>query len=336
MSTLQARRAPPFTVTRLSHIVLNVRDLEASRRFYEELVGLTVTSHEDGALYLRGVEERCHHSLVLCERADEPTCERVGFRVLTEDDLDCAKSFYDGGARPAEWVDVPHQGRTLHVSDDARVPLEFCARMPTEPRRVLRFESFKGAAPARIDHAQTHVADIQTAARFYDELGFRMSEFASRDGTPNTPFRSVFLARKGNANDIVLLSNEGPRLHHVAYVVHDASTTLLRVCDLAASMGLRNSVEWGPNRHGLGYEQFLYLHDPDGHRIELLSHPYQLIDLEEEPYGWSTDDPDVPNRWGPSPPETWRFQASHFRGVKTELPGQADVACGADPARLRA
>ena len=67
--------------------------------------------------------------------------------------------------------------------------------------------------------------------------------------------------------------------------------------DLAASLGLRDSVEWGPQRHGLGAEQFLYLRDPDGHRIELLSPPYQLIDLDEKPYGWATTNSDVANTW---------------------------------------
>jgi catechol 2,3-dioxygenase len=87
-----------------------------------------------------------------------------------------------------------------------------------------------------------------------------------------------------------------------------------------ASLGLRDSVEWGPHRHGLGAEQFLYLRDPDGHRVELLTHPYQLIDLDEEPYGWSTSDRDVANTWGPSAPDSWRTEATVFRGVPTAPP----------------
>jgi catechol 2,3-dioxygenase len=192
--------------------------------------------------------------------------------------------------------------------------------MPADPRRTVRFDQLKGAAPARIDHVQVHAADIVVASDFYLELGFRISEYASEDGTLNSPLRSIFLARKGNANDIVLLRNEGPRLHHVAYVVHDASTTLMRVCDVAAAMGTSHSVEWGPGRHGLGNEQFLYLRDPDGHRVELLSHPYQLIDPEDECYGWSTDNPGIAHLWGPGAPDSWRRQASPFRGIETRLP----------------
>ena len=56
---------PLFNITRASHVVLTVKDLAASRRFYEEVIGLIVTLEEGDTLYLRGIEEACHHSLVL-------------------------------------------------------------------------------------------------------------------------------------------------------------------------------------------------------------------------------------------------------------------------------
>ena len=56
---------PPFNITRASHLVLTVRDLEASLAFYGELIGLVVSERTADTLYLRGLEEACHHSLVL-------------------------------------------------------------------------------------------------------------------------------------------------------------------------------------------------------------------------------------------------------------------------------
>lgn len=323
MGLPEANPSPPFEVTRLSHVVLNVRSLSASRRFYEAIIGLVVTGADEEAIYLRGVEEVCHHSLILRASPSDPTAERIGFRVRTDQDLDSAALFFESQRRTVAWADVPYQGRTLQLSDDAHTPLELCAHMQTQRRDILRFDQFNGAAATRIDHVQVHVSNIAHAAGFYGLLGFRVSEYASQDGTPNTPFRSIFMARKGNANDIVLASNTGPRLHHSAFVVHDASTVLLRVCDLAASLGLRDSIEWGPHRHGLGAEQFLYVRDPDGHRVELLSPPYQLIDLDDKPYGWATTDRDVPNTWGPPAPDSWRGEASCFRNVATTSPTPA-------------
>src|ERR1700750_2332058 len=77
MTLPEANPSPPFEVTRLSHVVLNVRRLSASRHFYEEIVGLVVTAADDEAIYLRGVEEVCHHSLILRASPPDSTAERI-------------------------------------------------------------------------------------------------------------------------------------------------------------------------------------------------------------------------------------------------------------------
>jgi catechol 2,3-dioxygenase len=315
---------PPFDITRASHVVLDVQDLAASRRFYEELIGLLVTEAEDDVIYLRGVEEACHHSLVL-RRAAEAQARRVGFRVRREADLDAAKTWFERRGLPAELVDVPYQGKTLQATDVAGTPLELVARMTTVPRKIVAFSTFKGAAPARLDHYQLHVADVPTATEMYADLGFRISEYVSLDGTPDTSLFGSFMARKGNANDVVLVANEGPRLHHFAYIIHEVATTMLRTCDLASALGYAPSIEWGPARHGLGSEMFLYLRDPDGHRVELLGTPYQFIDEEEEPFGWAADNPTVPMLFGPPPSMAWFNEASKFAGIKTTAPDQPAI-----------
>ena len=82
--------SPPFRVTRASHLVYTVRDLSRSRDFYTEVLGLVVTDEDQGALYLRGVEERSHHSLVLKRTDGAPSCVRTGLRTFDDEDLDRA------------------------------------------------------------------------------------------------------------------------------------------------------------------------------------------------------------------------------------------------------
>ena len=65
MSIPQTNFDPPFNITRASHLVFTARDLAASRDFYTEVIGLIVTDETADTLWLRGVEERCHHSLTL-------------------------------------------------------------------------------------------------------------------------------------------------------------------------------------------------------------------------------------------------------------------------------
>jgi len=93
---------PPFNITRASHSVLTVSDLAASRNFYVDLLGFIVSDEDRDTLYLRGVAEACHHSLVLKRGSGEPQAERVGMRVFSEEDLEKAKAFFDKAGLPAK------------------------------------------------------------------------------------------------------------------------------------------------------------------------------------------------------------------------------------------
>lgn len=300
---------PEFNITRTSHVVLGVRDLGASRAFYVDMMGLAVTAEENDTLYLRGLEEGCHHSLVL-RRAEAPSCMRVGMRVQTEGDLDPLAAHFKRHGLPAAFVEVPHQGRTLHATDPAGTRLEFCASMETQPRLILKFQKFHGASPMRIDHVQIFTPDVLGACTFYMGMGFRLSEYIVKDGTDD--FRMVFLHRKGNPHDIVFTESPGPRLHHIAFTSPEIYH-LFHVCDLAASFGLGDHVEYGPGRHfGPGYAPFVYLRDPDGHRVECFNNHYQTIDIEDEPIRFSTSDVYGPKTWGIERPEKWLREGTPF------------------------
>jgi catechol 2,3-dioxygenase-like lactoylglutathione lyase family enzyme len=201
---------PPFNITRASHVVLTVHDLAGSRRFYTEVIGLAVSAEEGDTLYLRGLEEACHHSLVLKRRSGEPMCERVGFRVFTEDDLTKAHAYYTVAGLPATFVDAPHQGRTLHVTDPFGTPLEFCASMEVMPRLLTQFHLHKGGRAHRLDHFQILVPDVQGGCEFYMQQGFRLSEYVVTEH--GEALVAAFLQRKGNPHDLVLFNQSGPRI----------------------------------------------------------------------------------------------------------------------------
>jgi len=307
---------PPFAVTRMSHVVLQVRDLAASRAFYVDTLGFIVSDETPQALYLRGIEEACHHSLVL-ERSDAPACRRVGLRVQTDDDLDGAARWFATAGLPTRWTDAPHQHRTLQLGDGAGVLLEFCASMATRPRMIMAFEAQHGPCPQRIDHVQVLTPHVEAQMRFYMAMGFRLSEYIVADDDSAILF--AFLQRKGNPHDLVFAKGEGPRLHHAAFMVPEAHHLLL-AADLCARNGFGAAVEYGPGRHyGPGYARFLYLRDPDGHRIELFNCHYQTMDAEDAPARWQLSELYGPGRWGPPPPQSWRDQASPFAGERPAL-----------------
>ncbi|SEQ20410.1 catechol 2,3-dioxygenase [Faunimonas pinastri] len=299
---------PPFNITRASHVVLTVADLAASRLFYEEVLGLVVTLQTDDALYLRGVEEACHHSLVLRQSKDAPCCARIGLRVRTEDDLRIARDYFAGHGCAAEWAEVPYQGLTLHVTDPFGNRMEYCAHMPVEPRQITRFHHHRGGSALRIDHYQLLTPNLRGALDFYMDLGFLLTEYVGPD---DEQIRAVFLQRKGNPHDLVFFNGDGPRLHHFAYMVPETQH-LLRACDIAGELGFGRQVERGPGRHGPGHALFVYFRDPDGHRVELFNTHYQVLDLELEPVRWDPADPAVSFPWGYPARGRWFEQATPF------------------------
>jgi catechol 2,3-dioxygenase len=307
---------PAFRITRTSHVVLTVKDLAASKKFYTQVFGLIVTAEENDTLYLRGVEEACHHSLVL-RKGSEPSCMRLGMRMLTEDDLKRGKDTFDAKGCTTAWAEVPHQGLTLHVTDPVGTPMEFCATMPVVPRKITAFSEHRGGCALRLDHYQVLTTDVRKACEFYMESGFRLTEYISPKGALD--LRGVFLQRKGNPHDIVFFNGTGPRLHHFAFLAAEGQH-LLKACDVAGELGFGSKVERGPGRHGPGHAMFVYFRDPDGHRVELFNTHYQVMDIENEPIGWDPTDHNVSFPWGLPARAAWFEEATNFAGATVREP----------------
>lgn len=309
---------PPFNITRASHVVMTSRDLEASRDFYEHVVGLVLSDRDADTLYFRGLEEVCHHSLVIKRKDSGHECEAIGFRVLTEEELDKAEHFFRAKGLPTRWIEVPHQGRTLSVADPSGTPVHLCASMKAMPRLYTHFDQFKGGAAMRFDHYQVLVTDVQAQTDFYAEMGFRISEYMAL----GEQLIATFMYRKPATQDIVFLENPGPRVHHFAYTVSD-SHSILRACDIAGNLGMGDIVERGPGRHGPAGVLFVYFRDPDGHRVELFCDHYMIVDIEAEPIAWDVSKPGLSLRWGLPPQECWFTEATRFTGTPvSELDGK--------------
>ena len=308
---------PPFNVVRCSHAVLTVRDLEASRAFYERAIGLKVEHADKGALYFRGMEERNHHSLVLKQGA-EPAAQRLGFKMGSEDDLDRAAAFFKERQLPAKFVEVPFQGRTLHAADAQGNPLELYFKMDQGERILQQYGHYAGCHPQRFDHFNVFTPDPQASIEFYAALGFRLTEYAeSDDAVPR--IAAAWMHRKGGVHDMAFTNGRGPRLHHIAYWVPTA-LNIIHLCDLMASTGYLANMERGPGRHGISNAFFLYVRDPDGHRTELYTSDYLTVDPDFEPIRWSLRDPRRQTLWGTPAPRTWFEEGSVFPGVPVKPP----------------
>jgi catechol 2,3-dioxygenase len=238
-------------------------------------------------------------------------------RVFAEGDLEKLKVFFETQGCAAGWADVPHQGRTLHATDPAGTPLEFCAVMPVMPRMITKFTRHAGGSALRLDHYQILTPDVRKVSEFYMAAGFRLSEYIAPAGTFD--LRGVFLQRKGNPHDIVFFNGTGPRLHHFAFLAPEVHH-LLHACDVAGELGYGTRVERGPGRHGPGHAMYVYMRDPDGHRVELFNTHYQIMDIENEPVGWDPADPDIAHPWGLPARQAWFEEATSFAEVAIREP----------------
>lgn len=305
-----------FNISRTGRVVLHVTDLEASRKFYVDALGLFETESDENHIYLRGYEEQHHHSLLL-KRSEKSAVEVMSYRVYDDADLDGIAEVAKRNNLPYKWVEKGEQrsiGRALRMQDVSGLSLEFYAEMEHVTSLMQRYDLHKGARIQRIDHLNCLVPDVQKAYDFYyKELGFRPSEYTEDD---EENLWAIWTHRKGNVHDQAFMNGDGPRFHHVGFWLPDP-LALIHTCDVLASIGMADSIERGPGRHGLSNAFFLYLRDPDGHRIELYFGDYFTGDGDFKPKRWSVHDKTRQTFWGHEAPDRWFDEASTFLNVIT-------------------
>ena len=302
---------PIFNIVRLSHVELGVSNLAASKAFYVDTLGLQVTFESSEEIFLRAMEERGHHCLVL-KKAESPIVNAIAFKVFSETDLDKAEKWFREQLLPTEWVERPFQGRTLQSRDIHGVPIEFYHKMDRLGSIHQKYKLYKGVKPLRIDHVNCFSPDVDASVDFWNGMGFRVTEY-TEDNESNKIW-AAWMQRKGGVHDVAFTNGLGPRLHHTAFWV-PTPLNIIDLCDLMATTGYVKNIERGPGRHGISNAFFLYILDPDGHRVEIYCSDYQTIDPDHEPIKWDLKDPQRQTLWGAPAPKSWFEHGTEFYGT---------------------
>ncbi len=321
----QANLYPPFNIVRLSHVELRVTDLAWARAFYVDTLGLQVTFEDASHIYLRAMEERGHHCVILVQAA-AASVGVLGFKLWDEGDLDKAHAWFAARGLPVAWVERPFMGRVLRTCDPMGIPLEFYARMDRLPPIHQQYKLYRGVKPLRIDHFNMFSPDVDASVAFYGDMGFRLTEYTADEGTGRT--WAAWMHRKGGVHDVAFTNGRGPRLHHLAFWV-PTPLNIIDLLDLMATTGYVAHIERGPGRHGISNAFFLYIRDRDGHRTEIYCSDYQTVDPDLEPIRWSLTDPQRQTLWGAPAPRSWFEEGSEFAGVAlrdSDLAAQPIVA----------
>lgn len=327
--------APP-DIIRSAYAELIVSDLAASRAFYVDLLGLVVSFEDEDAIYLRAFEEYLHHSLVL-RKGPVPALAALAYRVRSPRELEVAARYYTAlGVR----LERRPAGATRGIGDAVRIedplgfPIEFFYQAEHVERFTRRYDVQGAGAISRLDHFNVMTPDVPSASGYYQDLGFRVSEDIRDDeGT----VYAAWLYRKATVHDIALTGGDGPRLHHIAFAAHEQHQ-VLHICDHLGAIRQSDRIERGPGRHGVSNAFYLYLRDPDGHRIEIYTQDYYTGDPDNPVLSWDVHDNQRRDWWGNPVVPSWYSEASRVLDLdgnpkpltaRTET-SEADVTIGAD------
>ncbi len=311
-------RPPAFDVVKAGHIEYLVTNLREAKRFYVDTLGFVLTSSDRGHLYLRGMEDRHHHSLVLTE-AGAPGVAHFAFKVASEEDLPVLAKLLKARGCKTEWEDAGSEegiGRSLRAQDPFGFPVEFYCKAEKEDWMLQRFDRYKGAAVLRLDHFNLFVPDASAAYDWYvDDLGFGCTETTETEGK-DPKLWAAWLRRKHTCHDVALTTGKGPRVHHAGFTVPDRGS-VMDCADVLAASGYLDRMERGPGRHGVSNAFFLYLRDPDGNRFELYTGDYLSADPDWVPIRWKLNDPQRQTFWGAPTPASWFNEAMMVKSLKS-------------------
>jgi catechol 2,3-dioxygenase len=311
-----------MAIAHIGHAELRVRDLDASREFFTEGLGLFVSEETDEQVFLRAWQDWDHHTLVLT-RAAESSLGHVAWRVQEAGDLREYERRLKTLGVDVEWLEgsTGHGDSLRFHTPKTGIPLELyweverfrnqdprlASRLPSHPQRYTG----RGLAPRRFDHTNFLMDDVRASQEWFTEiLGIRHNYYlVNRDETR----LGSWMSKTNVSHEIAFMRNreqDGDRLHHVAYFL-DSPDQLVRGATLLVDAGYR--VEWGPGSHGTSGAIFLYAFEPSGHRVEVWTGGFLVFAPDWEPIRWDADTAPLGlELWGSPVPDSYLTYGTPF------------------------
>jgi catechol 2,3-dioxygenase len=275
-------------VKRMSHVALQVPDLDASVAWATTIMGLREVQRRDGTSYLTHGDN--HHSLQLIA-GGRAAFDHLSMEATGPDALDELPDRLRQAGVPLV-SEVPEE----HGLDRAirfRAPEGHTIEVFWGMREAGPRHTGQGVQPRKFGHPTITCQDpAATRHLFEDVLEFRLSDEIG-DGV-------LTFLRCNVDHHGVGIQHGDPGLNHYAWEVENLAV-LGQLGDVLARNGGR--FIWGPGRHGAGQNLFTYHFDPAGCVVEYYADLYQVWDERTYvPGKWSLEDHRGPNLWGPGAP----------------------------------
>ncbi|HVB33567.1 MAG TPA: VOC family protein [Patescibacteria group bacterium] len=282
-------------LSHLAHVELLTPKLDESAAFFTETLGLIETGRVGDSVYLRCWDEYYHHSVVLTA-AKQPALGHAAWRTEGPEELQEAVSRLESSGTRGAWIDksVGHgrayrflgpSGHTHEVFWEVEryvPPDDLKSSYPDRPQRFTG----RGIAPRQLDHVTMNTQDVMKTCEWYrDVLGFRFMAYTSLEPDPGPVIFGVVTTNE-KSHDLGFGGDMSPvrgRLHHLAFWV-ESQEALLRGADILLESG--TEIEFGPGKHGIGEQGYLYFREPSGLRLELNTGGYRNYIPDWQPSAW--------------------------------------------------
>lgn len=288
-------------VMRVGHVALDVPDIQAARRHYEEVLGLLVSDvGPDGAVYLKGWDEWDQYSIVL-RPGTRAGLAHFAFKCEHDRDLDMFARRLREAGHACEMLPagtLHETGRCLQFDLASGQRMHLYAQKKQVGRLVGARnpepwpDDLKGAGVHWLDHLllmceldpERGINTVeQNVSLFTDVLEFHLSEQVRVGPEPGIR-AAAFMFRTSKPHDIAFIGAPRSGLHHIAFYV-DEWGDVLRSADIMAKKKVRIDVT--PQRHGITRGSTTYFFDPSGIRNEIFAGLGYLAQPDMPPITWS-------------------------------------------------
>lgn len=282
-------------ISQLGHVELLTPRPQESLDFFTTVIGLEESGREGQSVYLRCWGDFFHHTVILTE-APSSGLGHAAWRAEGPDQLESAVRRLEETGQGEGWRDgttghgpaYRYRGPGGHLHEifweveRYVAPPEKRSAFPARPQRPVAH----GVSPRQLDHVTVATKDPYGDAVWYrDALGYRFTEYTGLDDHPDVIVFAMVTTNE-KSHDLGLagdLSDTPGRLHHLAFWV-DAVEDVLRAADVVMEAG--GHIEFGPGKHGMGEQTYLYFREPGGIRLEINSGGYRLYQPDWEPVKW--------------------------------------------------
>jgi catechol 2,3-dioxygenase-like lactoylglutathione lyase family enzyme len=276
-------------ISAIAHASFETPNLERMSDYYQQVLGLALVDRADNAVYLACPLD--YHSVVLKVGA-AARCTGITLRTPHDVDFKHAAKFLSARSVKAQLAtdSEPSVGECLSFGgpDDIRIGLIHDRPVPA------RQPAAKGIGPRKLGHMAFNVHDVQGSVDFFIRiLGFRVSDWMGDF--------FAFLRCGPDHHTVNLLHGKINKMHHIAFEARDWEH-IRTACDYLGKQKI--PLIWGPGRHGIGHNIFIYHLTPDGQIMELYTDLDLMTDEASgafDPRPWHEDNPQRPKVWQPGP-----------------------------------